>query len=240
MEYNGEGIHAFVCAVEDLQSSNLIFIDRKIKPLLKCLAYYPEFREVLSYCNKGFDYNAEKKKAFARLGDSDVFRLPKNPKTLVALVSNMLVEFDVGNMDMVTFSSRFFVAETKQASFEQCCHKVIEPFKLALVSLVVDGIEEEPKAVEREVEFASSGLHQQAEYLLVAIYNSVQEAQIETSEREDLVIMLEGFAAALDTRDSLMIKAIWLGLKSMLSSHRLCAKEIEKVNETLRLYLVTK
>ena len=141
MEYNGEGIHALVCAVEDLQSSNLIFIDRKLKPLLKCLAYYPEFRTVLSYCNQGFDYDAEKRKAFAKLGDSDVFRMPKNPKTIVALVSNMLVEFDAGSMDIVTFSSRFFPTETKQASFEQCCAKVVEPFKLALVSLVIDVIE---------------------------------------------------------------------------------------------------
>lgn len=240
MEYNGEGIHALVCAVEDLQSSNLIFIDRKLKPLLKCLAYYPEFRTVLSYCNQGFDYDAEKRKAFAKLGDSDVFRMPKNPKTIVALVSNMLVEFDAGSMDIVTFSSRFFPTETKQASFEQCCAKIVEPFKLALVSLVIDGIEEEPKAVERTVEFASSGLHQQTEYLLVAIYNAVQEAQIDESERQDFMVMLEGFAAALDTRDSLMIKAIWLGLKKALSSQKLCAKEIEKVNDTLRLYLVTK
>lgn len=52
MEYNGEGVHALVCAVEDLESSNLIFIDRKLKPLLKCLAYYPEFRSVLRIVRK--------------------------------------------------------------------------------------------------------------------------------------------------------------------------------------------
>ena len=50
MEYNGEGVHALVCAVEDLESSNLIFIGRKLKPLLKCLAYYPEFLSVFAYC----------------------------------------------------------------------------------------------------------------------------------------------------------------------------------------------
>lgn len=77
MNYNGEGVHALVCAVEDLTNSNLIFVDRKLKPVLKCLAYYPEFRSVLSKCNQGFDYDAEKKKACAKLGDSDVFRLPK-------------------------------------------------------------------------------------------------------------------------------------------------------------------
>lgn len=240
MEYNGEGVHALVCAVEDLESSNLIFIDRKLKPLLKCLAYYPEFRSVFAYCAQSFDYETEKRKAMAKLGDSDIFRLPKNPKTLVPLVGNMLVEFDAGSMDLVSFAATYYPQETKQASFEQFCHKVIEPFKLALVSLVVEGIDEEPKSVERTVEFASSGLQQQTEYLLVNIYNAVQEAEITLDDRADYMVMLEGFAAALDTRDSLMIKAIWLGLKKALIAQRLCKKEVEQINEVLRMYLVTK
>ena len=240
MNYNGEGVHALVCAVEDLTNSNLIFVDRKLKPVLKCLAYYPEFRSVLSKCNQGFDYDAEKKKACAKLGDSDVFRLPKNPKTLVALVSNMLVEFDADGMDIVGFSAKYFPEETKQACFEQFCSRVVEPFKLALVSLVVDGVEEEPQAVERTVEFASSGLHQQTEYLIVAMYNNLQEAAMEEEERAASMVMLEGFAAALDTRDSLMIKAVWTGLKKALNAKKLCQKEVEKTNEVLRLYLVTK
>lgn len=117
---------------------------------------------------------------------------------------------------------------------------MVEPFKLALVSLVVDGVEEEPQAVERTVEFASSGLHQQTEYLIVAMYNSLQETDISEEERAEFMIMLEGFAAALDTRDSLMIKAVWTGLRKSLNAKKLCAKEVEKVNEVLRLYLVTK
>lgn len=240
MEYNGEGVHALVCAVEDLQSTNLIFIDRKLKPLLKCLAYYPEFRSVLSKCNQGFDYATEKKKACAKLGDSDILRLPKNPKTLVALVSNMLVEFDSDGMDLVTFASTYFPEESKQASFVQFCTRVLEPFKLALVSLVVEGIEEEPKSVERTVEFASGALQQQTEYLMVSIYNVVQESALDESERAEFMIMLEGFAAAIDSRDSLMIKAVWTGLRKSLYAVGLCQKEIEKVNEVLRLYLVTK
>lgn len=137
----------------------------------------------------------------------------------------MLVEFDAGSMDLVTFSSTYYPQETKQASFEQFCTKVIEPFKLALVSLVVEGIDEEPKSVERTVEFASSGLHQQTEYLLVNIYNTVQDAEITLDERADYMVMLEGFAAALDARDSLMIKAIWLGLRKALTAQRLCKKK---------------
>lgn len=238
MEYNSEGVHALVCALEDLQNSNLIFIDKKLPSVLKCLAYYPEFRTVLSYCNQGVDYQTELRKACGKIGDSNVFRLPKNAKTLVALVSNMLVEFDAGDLDIVTFAATYFPAKTKQESWNECFIRIIDPFKLALVSFVIDGVDEEPVQVERTIEFVSSGLHQQTEYLLVAMANAVQESSLEASEREELSLMLEGFAAALDSRDALMIKAIWLGLKKALVGNKLCLKEVEKVNEVLRLYLV--
>lgn len=240
MEYNSEGVHALVCALEDLQNANLIFVDKKLPAVLKCLAYYAEFRTVLSYCNQGFDYQTEKKKAMGRIGDSNIFRLPKNPKLTVALVANMLVEFDAGSMDIVSFSSMYFPAPTKQESWEECFIRMIEPFKLALVSLVIDGVDDEPVQVERTVDFASSGLHQQTEYLLVAMANAVQEANFEVKEREEFTLMLEGFAAALDSRDSLMIKAIWLGLKKALTAQKLCLKEIQKVDEALKLYLIIK
>lgn len=239
MEYNGEGIHALVCALEDLQNSNLIFVDKKLRSVLKCLAYYEEFRTVLAYCNKGFDYQAEKRKALTKLGENDILRLPKAQKTLVALVSNMLVEFDTGEMDIVIFAHKYFPSETKQHSFDQCFIKLIEPFKLALVSLVVEGIDEEPQAVARTVEFVSSALQQQTEYLLVNMVNSVRAATIDETERKDLTLMLEGFAAALDSRDSLMIRAIWEGLKRALKQEELCRNEIEKTDEVLRMYLVS-
>lgn len=84
MEYNGEGIEALVAAVDGLQSAGLIMADKKIKALLKCLAYYDEFRTVLVYCNESFDYAAEKRKAFRKAGDYHVMRLPGDAKSRVA------------------------------------------------------------------------------------------------------------------------------------------------------------
>ena len=240
MEYKSEGVHALVCALDDLQNSNLIYIDRNLPSVLKCLAYYPEFRTVLAQCNQGYDYPAEKRKAFGKIGDSNVFRLPKTQKNIVALVSNMLVEFDAGTMDAVSFSSTFFPHASKQDSWNECFVKVIEPFKLALVELVFDGVQNDPVEIDRTVEFAPSGLHQHTEYLLIAMAKAVQEAEMSPEQREEFSIMLEGFASALDARDALMTKAIWFGLKRSLAPQKLCAKEIEKINEALRLYLMIK
>lgn len=240
MEYKGEGIEALVAVLDDMQGSNLILVDKKVKSLLKCLAYYEEFRTVLAYCNNGFDYQAEKRKALVKIGERSFLRLPKNPVTLVALVANMLVDFDDGTMDFVSFAGDYFPADTKQDSFDKCFASFMESFKVALVSLVVDGAPVDEKPVEREVEFAANGLQQQTEYLLVAMVNAVQESKMNEAERADYMLMLEGFAAALDSRDSLMIKSIWFGLKKALGAVKLCQKEIQRVDDMLKLYMVVK
>lgn len=240
MEYKGEGIEALVAVLDDMQGASLIMTDKKIKSLLRCLAYYPEFRTVLAYCSTGFDYAAEKRKAMQKAGGYSVFRMPKAPRTLVALVAAMLVEFDEGGMDFLSFCGEYFPAETKQVSFERCYQHFLEPFKLALVSLVVEGVKEDVPLVERNVEFAASGLQEQTEYLLVSLVRAVNEASVAESDRSELLVMLEGFSAALDSRDVLMIKAVWYGVKRTLASLKMCAKEISAVDELLRLYLVSK
>lgn len=240
MEYRGEGVAALVSITDEMQTVNLIMVDKKVKDLLKCLAYYDEFRTVLQYVNRGFDYQSEKRKAMQKVGEYNVLRLPKSEKTLVALVSNMLVEFDNGNMDIIAFSGAYFPASTNQESYENFVSGVVEPFKLALVSLVVGGIDEETPLVERTVEFAPSGLNSQAQSLLIALVKSVNEAQLDRDMRAELLLILEGFASALDSRDSLIIKSIWLGLRRTLASLRICDREIAKMNEVMLMYLMQK
>ena len=240
MEYNGEGIEALVAVVDDLQNAGLIMADKKIKALLKCLAYYDEFRTVLAYCGDGFDYAAEKRKAFRKAGDYHVLRLPKNAKTLVPLVAGLLVEFDDGTEDFISFCATYYPAADRQGSMTACCADMLERFKLDIVSLVVEGVKEDAPLAPRTVEFAQDGLQKQTEYLLVAMVRAVDDGSLSEEDRKDLLTMLEGYSAALDTRDTLMIKAVWLGVKRALASLKMCAKEIAAMDELLRLYLVSK
>ena len=240
MAYNGEGVAALVSITDELQTVNLILADKKVKELLKCLAFYPEFRRVLGIVNQNFDYQAEKRKALQRVGEFNVLRLPKGEKQLVALVSNMLVEMDAGTMDLLSFSRNYYPATTGAESLEQFVTAVIEPFKFALVNMVVNGIKEEQVLVERTIDFAPSGMGEEVKNILVAIVKAVNETQTNSAVRNELLLMLEGFAASLDNRDVLMIKAIWTGLKKYLATAKICAREIEKTDELLALYLATK
>ena len=240
MEYTGEGIEALVAALDDLQNAGLIMADKKIKAVLKCLAYYDEFRTVLAYCSDGFDYAAEKRKALQKAGDYHVLRLPKNAKTLVPLVAGLLVEFDDGTEDFISFCATYYPAADRQGSMTACCADMLERFKLDIVSLVVEGVKEDAPLAPRTVEFAQDGLQKQTEYLLVAMVRAVDDGSLAEEDRKDLLTMLEGYSAALDTRDTLMIKAVWLGVKRALVSLKMCAKEIAAMDELLRLYLVSK
>ena len=225
MEYTGEGIEALVAALDDLQNAGLIMADKKIKAVLKCLAYYDEFRTVLAYCSDGFDYAAEKRKALQKAGDYHVLRLPKNAKTLVPLVAGLLVEFDDGTEDFISFCATYYPAADRQGSMTACC---------------ADIVKEDAPLAPRTVEFAQDGLQKQTEYLLVAMVRAVDDGSLSEEDRKDLLTMLEGYSAALDTRDTLMIKAVWLGVKRALASLKMCAKEIAAMDELLRLYLVSK
>lgn len=240
MAYNGEGVNALTCAFDDLQKSNIFSIDLHLRAILKCLAYYGEFRAVLEWCNRGFDYQVAKRNAMGKVGDSYVFRLPKNQKSLVALVAGMLVEFDAGDMDVITFACAHFPAKTRQDSFMQFFTNVLEPFKIAVASFVWNGIKEEPGQVRREIALAPDGLSQQTESLVVSMSNAVKESNLSEDERREFIVMLEGFAAALDAKDVLLIRAIWYGLSRALAQKKLCGREVNEISGLLGMYLAVK
>lgn len=239
MPYNGEGVQALVCAVENLRNTPLLNTKTSVQRVLKCLAFYEEFKAVLTRASRGFDYQAQMTAACERINNDNFFRLPKSKTDKVALGANLLMDFDREPGTLVTFCNTFYPAANEQESFSFFMQGVMDPFKEALVDLVVNGIEEEHKVVERTVEFASTGVQQQAEHLVGKIYKEVSVASINEAQRSDLIVMLEGFAAALDARDSLMIRAMWLGFKCALDVAKLCKKESAQVDEVLRQYLLS-
>ncbi len=239
MTNNSEGINALVCAIDDLKKSSMIYVDKRIGSVLKCLAYYKEFREVLTACSKGFDYSFEKGMAFSKLGDNYVVKLPSDGRRLVALICNLLVEFDAGSVGIFDFVGAYFPAPTQQESLDKFYASVLDPFKQTVVRYVWEGVEEQPAApIERDVKFASSGLKKRTEYLMYNISKALHE--FEGEGRADYIVMLEALAAAIDSRDSLMIRALWIAVRRALEAEDLCAKERAEFDGVLKLYMIAK
>lgn len=241
MEYT-EGMNAFVAILEDMAASPVVMSAKKIKSLLKCIAYYDELRAVVDIAKDDFDFEETMSRCYVEVGSAASFRMPMGTKDKVAVVVSLLLEFDQGKRDFYDFLTKCFPDDSAVDSYIQFCIKVLRPFKEAMLSLIENGDKEEfaPSAIREEVEFANDGIQHQTEYFIMTIVEKVKTLNISDSERADILVMIEGFAASIDNRDTLMIRAIWLGLKKVLSSHKTCAHEISKLEESLRLYLVIK
>lgn len=240
MEYKGEGIEALAALIEEMKRSSLIFLDKKVKELLKLLAYYDEFRYVLTEVNKNYNHTDGKRRALVTFVGNDVIKIPTDNKELVAFVSNLLVEFDSGEMDIMDFASRYFPSDSTQNSVNLFMTELMDPFKKALAYLVVNGVEEEYKGEGRVVAFAANGIYEQTESIIVHMIDEINESNLNEKDKEDCFLMLEGLAAALDTRDILMIRAIWCGLKKEFEKNNLCKVQIGRMEEQMKLYLVLK
>ena len=55
----------------------------------------------------------------------------------------------------------------------------------------------------------------------------------------ELICMLDGLDSALMACDSLMIKAVWLGVSFRLKSYNLCEREIHEVQKLIKMFLLT-
>ena len=240
MEYNGEGIEALVALIEEMKRTSIILLDKKVKELLKLLAYYNEFRDVLTEVNKNYVHEDGKRRALVTFVGRDVIKVPTDNKELVAFVSNLLVEFDSGAEDIMDFASRYFPSESTQGSIALFMKELMDPFKKAIAYLVVNGVEEEYKGEGRVVAFAANGIYEQTESIIVNMIDEITESNLNEKDKDDCFLMLEGLAAALDTRDILMIRAIWCGLKKELEKNNLCKVQIGRMQEQMKLYLVLK
>ena len=85
--------------------------------------------------------------------------------------------------------------------------EVLDPFKKAIAYLVVNGVEEEYKGEGRVVAFAANGIYEQTESIIVNMIDEITESNLNEKDKDDCFLMLEGLAAALDTRDILMIRS---------------------------------
>lgn len=233
-------MNAFVDVIEDMAASPLVMSGKKIRAILKCLAYYDELKTAVESARQGFDYDDTMKRCYVSVNSAASFRMPSSIKEKVAIFVCLMLEFDQGTRDFYDFILKCFPAESAVDSYIKFCVKVLRPFKEAVLKMAEFGDIEEFKPTLNEVEFASGGLQDQTEYLVLNIVDKVKVANISDAERSDILSMLEGFAAAVDSRDSLMIRSLWIGLKKVLKYSKLCDSEISKLEQALRLYLVVK
>ncbi|HRR90331.1 MAG TPA: hypothetical protein P5161_06105 [Eubacteriales bacterium] len=233
-----EAIAALDAAANELMSSKLMTAGLSVKNLLRCIAYFPELRKAAESAVKGFDYPRAYSRALANLGTHTTFKMPENPKKQAALGICLFTEFDLHKRDFMKFVMDFFPRENRGESYSAFLNAVAAPFIKSFKYVLEGGLavkEEEIKA-EAAAVAVSQGIAEQSKYIISVITETVKGASLEAAEREECQTVIDGFSLAVDTRDPILLKVVWIGLKNTMTKFRLCHKQIKELETLLNAY----
>ena len=241
-EIQSEARRAFITTIEDMASSMVVLQAKKIRALLKCIAYYDELRAVVDKARAGFDFNAVAAEALSKTQNGWTYKCPKSDKQIVALTLAVFVEIDTSRLDFVDFISNFFHSVDVKKSFEIFCEMMVKPFKFAFLRMLDDISSVDKDFIasrEREIDFVSSGLAKQTAGFIAGIREKLLLASLDNALTEDIETMLDGLDAALMRCDTLMIKATWTGLKRTLHVLGLAERETSELEKLIKMFLLT-
>lgn len=120
-----DGFGEFLTACENLRNSKYILAENKITALLKSVADNRQLYSMFGAALYGFDY----KTTFSECVDGNMFALPTDPKTAIALVFRILMDIDSGKMPLRNFLEAYFYNESINESYAHFGLEVISPFE---------------------------------------------------------------------------------------------------------------
>ena len=241
MNLQSEAVDALLDAVQGLNGCGLLVVDKKIKNLLKCIAYYPELRELVEECGKSTSYKYLREKSIRQIQGRPYFTMPTGDAEVIIFVLNLLLEFDNGTQDLLAFTKKYFPAEDEQTSYRIFYENVIEVFADKISRVMIEGLTPsgDTSDRDRDIDYVNDGIRQQLSYLLEKLVEELDATnKISKKVRADYFRMMEGFQIALNSRDIELIKGMWTAIRRCLKYDDLFEKLVLKVDDVLKLYMV--
>lgn len=125
-----EGVKKVIAVCNELMTTKILFIDRKIQDLLEEIARCPEVYNLISDCLNVFNRDKEYDKAFSVSNSGKgTFILPKEEVKIIALVFCMLGDISSRVMNLDELVSKFFTDEDGRKDYNRFMQKVIVPFR---------------------------------------------------------------------------------------------------------------
>ena len=203
--------------------------------LLRYITSQPALMNCLERCNYGFRYATELEAATA----GNIFKLPLGSKKVVALVTGLLFEMVRGTINFHNFIKKYYRAATVDMSFDLFVGSVVMPYLMAFRN-VLEGTAEEDSAADDDDDTAvGAGVKEQLLPLIMQFTEAVAADNSITDEaREDFYVMLEGLYYSLELSRAKMVKAMFLGLSSVMQDYKNGAAYIRAIRTVLQEYAI--
>lgn len=227
---------------DELIKSKFIVAEVKIMKLLKCIADSQILFDSLEKCLTGFNYEYEYTKAKvptddAKLRNKFTFQLPIEPSKKVALIFRILYDIDTKAVDLQKFINEFFIVDDEPyMGFSNFINSIVVPFKNDF-EYIITGVKrvEEAPIVEYKEE-----LKLKEHYLIdiIEILKKMNEIidkdELKAGQKEEIVIVTNGFANALISLNAEHILVAWVGLKNTAKDVKKALPLLKKIEEKLR------
>lgn len=230
MDKNTE-LEIFLQKTNDLLESKYIVADIKVIGVLKAIAASDTMVAIFKNCLSGFDYEAAKKKYLVKnkylAEDKGEFILPSSSRDLLAFVFSILVDIDARKIDLSQFLNKYFYEDGSfSASYATFLDSMIKPFGNTvkiLMENVISGdlqdpleafLEEEERkqreekekeeAIKREKEMSEKSYGEsvkEVRRMLLEDKTKVKKSSAKDAEKEDMTLIIDTFANALDAGD---------------------------------------
>ncbi|MDR2047765.1 MAG: hypothetical protein LBP79_07800 [Clostridiales bacterium] len=230
---------ALEAACLNLINSKMILSSDKIRGILNIIASNEVLKGAIADAMTDFNYKRELLNAVYKFGSLIHFKLPPQPKKAVALVVNMLYEFDNGALNFVEFVTTTFAGVRTEERYQNFVKAVVEPFIERARELIfaekTTALSAEEK-IDRQAYWVNGAMKDRAEYLVGSMHDLVVECAVPDAAAAHF--MIDGLIYTMEIGDLRLVKIAFLGLKSILNDYKQFAAPIADLEGIIRMYSV--
>lgn len=223
-----------------LIQSKFLLAQPSISAILKCIINSPDLYDFTRECLENIDCANELAKA--TLTKEGSFILPKSKRVTVALITYLFNQFDSNEIDLMEFVAYYYNQDTNEG-FDDFCAEIVLPYITAFEELYFKNVNSEISdsnevAVE-QIQPINSEVIEMSDYLLKKILTEIQALNnISDKDRENYIAVVEGLMIAISNIDRKIIKAIFIGMKSLFAKQRKINRSVKELNKLFKSYRI--
>lgn len=220
----------FLNYCDEVASSSYILSSRAIKNLLKFIAATPCLMTYISKCNSTIRLN----ETYDGIFGENTLNLPTDNMAIVSVVTKLLFDIDMNNIDMDKFLAAYYKYDDYTARYTHFCETVLVAYARAFGDVVnyrervVEGEEEKKidNAVREEV----------APYLSKMTHLVEDDQNMSDAAKDEMITLLEGLYYAFDTQRAKLVKAMWIGLNAVVGKYKPIQSYLREIRKVLQTY----
>ena len=220
----------FLNYCDEVANSSYLLSGRAIQNLLKFIAATPCLSNYLAKCNSSIKFNETYNSIFGET----TLNLPQNNMAIVSVVTKLLFDIDMNNIDMDKFLSAYYKFDDYSTRYSHFCNTVLVAYAKAFGDVVT--YKEKVVEVEEEKKVENAVKEEVAPYITKMTHIVEGDSLISDARKSDIIALLDGLYYSFDTQRAKLVKATWIGLIAVVNKYKPLQSYIKEVKKILETY----